>query len=108
MRNPCKKSTQGLATGFDLPRVLGFRDIVGIFIGGVIGPGIFIVPASIATRVQPLILILAAWYIGELLSFFGALSFSELGAVFPCAGGTYIYLREAHGLFLCCHAFLLA
>ncbi len=80
-----------------LPRVLGLWDMVSIVIGGVIGSGIFIVPASIAAGVRSPLLILAVWVVGGLLSFFGALSFSELGAAYPHAGGIYVYLREAYG-----------
>ncbi len=81
----------------ELPRVLGFWDIIGIIVGGVIGSGIFIVPAAVAAGVGSPILMLAVWVVGGLLCFFGALSFAELGAAYPQAGGMYIYLREAYG-----------
>jgi APA family basic amino acid/polyamine antiporter len=80
-----------------LPRILGFWDVVGIVIGGVIGSGIFIVPAAVAAGVQYPLLILAVWVVGGILCFFGALTFAELGTAFPGAGGMYIYLREAYG-----------
>jgi APA family basic amino acid/polyamine antiporter len=80
-----------------LPRVLGLWDIVSIVIGGVIGSGIFLVPKDIAAAVGAPLLILAVWAVGGILSFFGALSFGELGAAMPEAGGVYIYLREAYG-----------
>jgi APA family basic amino acid/polyamine antiporter len=80
-----------------LPRVLGFWDIVGIVIGGVIGSGIFIVPASVAAGVQSPLLILTVWIAGGILCFCGALAFAELGASFPHAGGMYVFLREAYG-----------
>ncbi len=80
-----------------LPRVLGLWDIVGIVIGGIVGSGIFIVPAAIAAQVDAPALFLAVWVVGGILSFFGALSFAELGAAYPQAGGVYIYLREAYG-----------
>jgi len=83
-----------------LPRVLGFWDIIGIIVGGVIGSGIFIVPADVAREVQAPLLILAVWVVGGLLSYFGALSSSELGAAYPHAGGIYVYLREAYGSLL--------
>ncbi len=81
----------------ELPRVLGFWDIIGIIVGGVIGSGIFIVPAAVAARVESPLLIFAVWIVGGLLCLFGAFSFSELGAAYPQAGGMYIYLREAYG-----------
>lgn len=80
-----------------LPRVLGFWDVIGIIVGGVIGSGIFIVPASVAAGVESPILIIAVWIVGGVLCFFGALSFSELGAAYPQAGGMYVFLREAYG-----------
>jgi len=80
-----------------LPRVLGLWDIIGIVVGGVIGSGIFLVPASIAASVKSPILLFAVWVVGGVLSFFGAISFSEMGAAYPHAGGIYVYLREAYG-----------
>jgi APA family basic amino acid/polyamine antiporter len=80
-----------------LPRVLGLWDIVSIVIGGVIGSGIFIVPAAIATQLPSPLLFLAVWVVGGLLSLFGALAFAELAAMYPHAGGAYVYLREAYG-----------
>jgi amino acid transporter len=80
-----------------LPRVLGLWDIVSIVIGGVIGSGIFLSPSEIATAVPAPLLMLGVWVVGGLFSFFGAVSFAELGAAMPEAGGIYIYLREAYG-----------
>ncbi len=81
----------------ELPRVLGLLDIVGILVGTVIGSGIFIVPAAVALQVKSPALMLTVWVVGGVLSFFGALAFSELGAMFPHAGGMYVYLRESYG-----------
>jgi APA family basic amino acid/polyamine antiporter len=80
-----------------LPRVLGIWDVIAIVVGGVIGSGIFLVPKSIATAVQSPILMLGVWVVGGMLSFFGALTFAELGAAMPEAGGMYVFLREAYG-----------
>ncbi len=80
-----------------LPRVLGFWSIVSIVVGGVIGSGIFLVPKDIAAAVGSPLLMMAVWVVGGLLSLFGALTFAELGAAYPQAGGMYIYLREAYG-----------
>ncbi len=81
----------------NLPRVLGFKDVIGILIGSVIGSGIFIVPAAVAGQVPSPVLMMGVWLVGGVLSFFGALAFSELGAAFPDAGGMYVYLRESYG-----------
>ena len=55
--------------------------------------------------------IVAAWVIGGVLSFFGALAYAELGAMLPATGGQYVYLREAYGpmcAFVCGWTFMLA
>jgi len=100
--SPIKDTTQPAGPVTDksriaLPRVLGVWDLVAIVVGGVIGSGIFLVPADIARSVQAPVLILAVWVVGGLLSYFGALSFSELSAAMPQAGGSYNFLREAYG-----------
>jgi APA family basic amino acid/polyamine antiporter len=84
----------------ELPRVLGVWDVISIIVGGVIGSGIFIVPATVAANVGSPLLIMSVWIFGGLLCFFGALAFGELAAMFPQAGGMYIYLREAYGSLL--------
>ena len=80
-----------------LPRVHGLWDVLGILIGSVIGSGIFIVPAEIAGLLKAPLIIMSVWVVGGLLSFFGALCFAELGAMFPEAGGMYVFLRESYG-----------
>lgn len=84
----------------ELPRVLGFWDVVSIVVGGVIGSGIFLVPADIARGVGAPLLIFAVWIVGGLLSYFGALAFAEMGAAMPRAGGMYNFLKEAYGSLL--------
>jgi APA family basic amino acid/polyamine antiporter len=81
----------------ELARVLGLTDVIGIVVGSVIGSGIFIVPQAIAQQLPSPALILAVWLVGGALTFFGALCFAELGGMYPQAGGTYVYLREAYG-----------
>jgi APA family basic amino acid/polyamine antiporter len=84
-------------TKLGLPRVLGLWDVVMIVIGGVIGSGIFLSPSEIAMAVPYPLLVIAVWLVGGMFSFFGAVSFAELGAAMPQAGGIYVYLREAYG-----------
>jgi basic amino acid/polyamine antiporter, APA family len=84
-------------TKISLPRVLGLWDVIMIVIGGIIGSGIFLSPSEIAVAVPYPILVIAVWVVGGMFSFFGAVSFAELGAAMPQAGGIYIYLREAYG-----------
>lgn len=97
MELPTPDSTPRAGDGRDLPRVLGFTSVVGILVGTVIGSGIFVAPNRIAELVASPQLILAVWIVGGVLSFFGALAFAELGAMFPQAGGMYVYLRESYG-----------
>jgi len=81
-----------------LSRVLGFRDLVIIVVGTVIGSGIFIVPGAVLRQtggdVGPALMV---WLIGGVLSFLGALTYGELGAMKPEAGGLYVYIRDAFG-----------
>jgi APA family basic amino acid/polyamine antiporter len=81
----------------DLPRRLGMLDATAIVVGIVIGSGIFVLPNVIARNVPSYAGIVAAWVIGGVLSFFGALAYAELGAMLPATGGQYVYLREAYG-----------
>ena len=81
----------------DLPRVLSLLDAVMINAGGIIGSGIFMVPATIALLTGSTSLIMAVWIIGGVISLFGALSVAELGAAMPRAGGQFVYLSEAYG-----------
>jgi len=70
-----------------------------IAIGSCIGSGIFRTPTEIAGHLGSPGWILAAWALGGLIALTGALTFAELGAMFPRSGGVYAYLREAYGPF---------
>lgn len=80
-----------------LKRDLGLADCALLVIGSVIGSGIFLTPGNIARTVQSVESVFLVWVAGGLLSFFGALAYAELGAMFPRAGGIYVFLREAYG-----------
>lgn len=67
-----------------------------LVVSSVIGVGIFLTPGSIAESLPAPGWILAAWLVGGALSLAGALANAELGAMFPHAGGDYVYLREAY------------
>src|SRR2546429_5099531 len=84
----------------DLPRKLDLVDSTSIVVGTMIGTGIFIVPSSIAQDLPSIGMILAAWILAGIISFFGALAYAELGAIMPRSGGQYVYLRESYGSFL--------
>jgi len=79
-----------------LKRDLRLRDATFLVVSGVIGSGIFLTPGSIAELLPHPGIILAVWAVGGGLSLVGALSNAELGAMFPHAGGDYVYLREAY------------
>ncbi len=78
-------------------RKLKLLDATFLVIGGVLGSGIFMTAGFVAEYVPSAGLILIAWLAGGLITISGALSFAELGAMFPRAGGQYIYIREAYG-----------
>ncbi len=80
-----------------LQKTLRPVDAVMIVAGNVVGVGIFTTTGFIAGDLPDARMIMAVWLIGGLLTFLGALSYGELGAAFPRAGGDYVYLREAYG-----------
>ena len=81
-----------------LARVLGLRDLTLLTIGSVIGSGIFLVPGSVLRQaggqVGPAMLV---WLAGGVLSLLGALTYGELSAVNPKAGGLYVHIRDCFG-----------
>jgi APA family basic amino acid/polyamine antiporter len=81
----------------ELRRDLGLWTAVALVIGTVIGSGIFLVPRTMVLRVGSPSMVFVVWVFGGLLSLCGALSYAELAAAMPEAGGEYIYLREAYG-----------
>ncbi len=68
-------------------------------VGTIIGSGIFLVPKTMVLNVGTPGKVLFVWVVGGLLSLFGALTYAELAAALPHAGGEYVYLREAYGPF---------
>src|SRR5450631_1694076 len=77
-------------------RALGLFDSTTIVVGSMIGSGIFIVSADIGRNAGSTGGLLAAWVITGLMTVTAALSYGELAAMMPKAGGQYIYLREAY------------
>jgi len=80
-----------------LARDLGVSHASAIVVGTIIGSGIFLVPSEMMQAVGSAKLVFLAWLVGGLLSFFGALTYAELGAMKPQAGGEYVYVRDAYG-----------
>src|ERR1017187_7460097 len=81
----------------ELRRDLGLWGAISIVVGTVIGSGIFLVPRAMVLRVGSPSMVFVVWVFGGLLSLCGALSYAELAAAMPEAGGEYVYLREAYG-----------
>ena len=81
----------------ELARDLGLSHAGAVVVGTIIGSGIFLVPAEMMQAVGSAKLVYLAWMVGGILSFFGALTYAELGAMKPQAGGEYVYVRDAYG-----------
>jgi APA family basic amino acid/polyamine antiporter len=81
----------------ELVRDLSASHAWAVVVGTVIGSGIFLVPAEMMQAVGSAKLVYLAWLVGGLLSFFGATTYAELGAMKPQAGGEYVYVRDAFG-----------
>jgi APA family basic amino acid/polyamine antiporter len=81
----------------ELSRDLGVSHASAVVVGTIIGSGIFLVPAEMMQAVGSAKLVYLAWVVGGLLSFFGALTYAELGAMKPQAGGEYVYVRDGYG-----------
>ena len=80
-----------------LMRGLGLADCVLLVVGSMIGSGIFLTTGEVAKHLPTPSLILGAWLVGGIMALTGALTYAELGAALPRAGGHYVYLREAYG-----------
>lgn len=81
----------------ELVRGLTLTDTTALVVGTVIGTGVFLKTAIMAQDVGSPMMVLAAWVAAGLLSLAGALTYAELGAMLPHAGGEYVYLRHAYG-----------
>ena len=80
-----------------LPRRLGGWSTAAVTVGIMIGSGIFRVPAAAAAAAGTPEAMLLTWVVGGLVAMCGALALAEVAALFPNAGGMYVYLREAYG-----------
>jgi APA family basic amino acid/polyamine antiporter len=80
-------------------RQLSLFDATMLVMGGVIGVGIFFTPGSVAGLLPEPAAFFAVWLLGGLVAIAGAMTFAELAATFPRAGGWFVYLREAFGRF---------
>lgn len=81
-----------------LARLLNLRDLVLLIMAAVIGSGIFLVPGAVLSQVGGNVtMALLVWFLGGVLSLLGALTYGELSAMNPRAGGVYVYIRDCFG-----------
>ena len=82
-----------------LPQVLGLFDAIMIVVGSIIGSGIFLKVSSVDSALEPygFMAIIGTWLFVGIITLCGSLALAELGAMFPHAGGPYLYIREAYG-----------
>jgi APA family basic amino acid/polyamine antiporter len=80
-----------------LKRDLSLYGLTMIAIGSCIGSGIFVTPAQVASHLPSPSMILLVWAVGGVIALAGALTFAELGGMYPKAGGVYVYLKEGYG-----------
>jgi APA family basic amino acid/polyamine antiporter len=90
-------ATNATSTRTSLLRDLGASQAASIVIGVVIGSGIFLVPAEMMQAAGSARLVYLAWIVGGIFSFFGAVTYAQLGAMKPQSGGEYVYIRDAYG-----------
>ena len=90
-------ATTDRQSGTGLVKGLGLLDSTTLVMGSMIGSGIFIVSADIARQVRSPGLLIMTWVVTAILTIIAALSYGELAAAMPHAGGQYVYLREAFG-----------
>lgn len=99
MQPEISNASPAVYTGPRLERVLGLWSAVSIVIGTIIGSGVFLVPSTMIRYVGSVEKLFVVWIISGLLSLFGALTYAELAAAMPEAGGEYVYLSAAYGPF---------
>src|SRR5437899_2703504 len=88
-------ASQATVLDTEFNRGLGLYDSTMVVVGSMIGSGIFIVSADMARTIGSPGWLLGAWLLTGVLTMVGALSYGELAAMMPRAGGQYVYLREA-------------
>jgi basic amino acid/polyamine antiporter, APA family len=100
MSSPAEVSVPPRAATSATPQLvqgLGLTSATTLVMGSMIGSGIFIVSAEIAREVNSPALLIGAWLVTGFMTIVGALSYGELAAMMPKAGGQYVYLRESLG-----------
>ena len=87
------------SSAHSLRRALGLWSAVSIVVGTVIGGGVFLVPSTMIRNTGSVTTLFVVWILAGVLSLFGALTYGELAAAMPEAGGEYVYLTAAYGPF---------
>jgi APA family basic amino acid/polyamine antiporter len=80
-----------------LKPAIGLGSAVLLVMGGIVGVGVFVNPATVARSLHSPVLALAAWAVGGGIALLGAFVYAELAARFPRTGGEYVYLKETYG-----------
>ena len=88
-----------MQTQNSLQKKIGFWSATSIVAGSIIGSGVFMKPATMASQLGSPVWLTLVWIIAGLFSLFGALIFAELGAMLPETGGIYTYFRRMFGDF---------
>ncbi len=94
---PSATATSELMAKRVLPRRLGLATATGVVIASMVGAGIFTTSGIMLLGVPSAALVLLCWLVAGAIALCGALSYAELAAMFPQAGGEYVYLREIYG-----------
>src|SRR5829696_3688732 len=94
---PRTRPTPGASAGGEFVKALTLTDATMLVAGSMIGSGIFIVSADIGRTVGSPFWLLAAWVLTGVITVLGALAYGELAAMYPRAGGQYVFLRESMG-----------
>ena len=89
-----------LASENKLVRRLSLLDSILLLAGGIIGSGIFLTAQDVAGNTRSPLLFLCVWVIGVVITLLACFAFAEMGAMFPRAGGQYVFMREAYGEFV--------
>jgi len=102
-------ATQSESSPSELRRVLGPLDATCVVVGAIIGVGIFFTPSQVARIAGSGEIALLAWTVGGFIALMGALTFAELGGLYPSTGGQYTILRDSYGpltgfLYVFCNA----
>ena len=84
-------------TGDGLKTKLGFVSAMAMVIGGVIGSGIFVKPALMASQLGSPVYLLLTWLVAGLITLCGALTIAEASSMFPETGGQYVYFQKMYG-----------